>query len=701
VADAQRPAPDGPSPESEREKLLFVERRQRLLSEISRDLLDYVGQDDVEPLRRIVHKVVGELGDWCAFSLVRPDGNLEAVATWHPDPRQREVGEKLNRISPPRPWDENPQLNALVQRRTMVFEHITEEMLRMSLPSDEVLELYRQLGMTSALVAPMFDGAKPLGQMVLVGTRGGGRRYTADDADFAFTLAGRAALAVRNARLVGQIAAERDRQRLARQDSEARAAELAAVLDAGPNGVILFDVEGRLRVASRQMENLFGGQWELMKGDPFEVVGQKLAACFDAPRGPMLERVRNIFADRTARVADEIEVIFPHRRTLLRASAPVLGEDGTYLGRIFSYTDMTEARALDQQRSDFLTVAAHELRTPLTPLLMYLQTLERRAAQQQPMDLEALAKARRQVNRLSKLVEDLLDVSRLESRRAQLFPTRVSLWELAEQAVADFRAQGRNHEFSLEREGGDPMVMGDRARLEQVLVNLLQNAVKYSPAGGRIRVRVEATASEARVVVQDPGIGIPLEEQPRLFQRFFRAANASARNFGGLGIGLFVSREIVQQHGGSFEVESELGKGSTFAFRLPLAEPLHEPGKRRILLVDDDPEILEATGQVLREWGYTADEARDGAAALQKARESRPDLMLVDLMMPVMDGGTLIQQLRSEKLLEGVSLVIFSADRDAREKGEKLQADAALRKPFELEELQELVERLLPQPHLS
>jgi signal transduction histidine kinase len=415
----------------------------------------------------------------------------------------------------------------------------------------------------------------------------------------------------------------------------------------------------------------------------------------------MLDRVRAIFADRTARVADEIEVMFPRQRTLLRASAPVLGEDGAYLGRIFSYTDMTEARALDQQRSDFLTVAAHELRTPLTPLLMYLQTLERRAAQQQPPDLDALAKARRQVTRLSKLVEDLLDVSRLESRRAQLFPARVSLWELAEQTVADFRGQGKNHEFTLQRGGGDPVVMGDRARLEQVLVNLLQNAVKYSPAGGRIEVLVEASATEARVAVQDPGIGIPAEEQPRLFQRFFRAANVSARNFGGLGIGLFVSREIVQQHGGRFEVESELGKGSTFAFRLPLAEPLAEAGKRRILLVDDDPEILEATGQVLREWGYTADEARDGAAALQKARESRPDLMLVDLMMPVMDGWTLIQRLRSEKLLDGVSLVIFSADRDAREKGRQLEADAALRKPFELEELQELVERLLPQPQLS
>jgi DNA-binding response OmpR family regulator len=116
-----------------------------------------------------------------------------------------------------------------------------------------------------------------------------------------------------------------------------------------------------------------------------------------------------------------------------------------------------------------------------------------------------------------------------------------------------------------------------------------------------------------------------------------------------------------------------------------------------VLLVDDDPEILEATGSVLREWGYAVDEARDGATALSLARGARPDLMLIDLMMPVMDGWTLIRRLREEKVAEQVPLVVFSADRDAREKAKKLDAQGALRKPFELEELQNVVERLLPQ----
>ena len=692
----QQPVP--PGDETEREKLLLAERRQRLLSDVSRDLLDYVGPDFVEPLRRIVHKVVGELGDWCSVSLVQPDETLKTVIAWHPDPKQRELAQRLTALSPPQRWDARPETNALVQRRCMVFEQITEEMLRAGTPNEEVLQLYLQVGMSSVIVAPMFDGAKPLGQLALVTTSDGGRRYTAGDADFAFSLAGRAALAVRNARLVGEIAHERDQQRELRQESEARAAELAAVLDAGPNGVVLFDVEGRLRVASRKMNELFGGDWEQMQGQLYDVIGRHLAACFDAPREPALDKVRAIFADRTLRSEDELEVVFPKKRTLLRGTAPVLGANGSYVGRIFSYTDTSEARALDRQRHDFLTVAAHELRTPLTPLSMYLQSMERRAAQKLPIEEEMLAKARRQVARLAKLVEDLLDVSRMESKRAQLFLARVSLDDLAAQMVADFRAQAHAHEIVLHRSQAGATVMADRPRLEQVLVNLLQNAIKYSPAGGVVEVRVEARGQEARLSVKDSGIGVPPEEQSKLFQRFFRAGNASSRNFSGLGIGLYVSREIIQRHGGTFEVVSEVGKGSTFTFLLPLAErDSHRRG--RVLLVDDDPEILEATGQLLREWGYEVDEARDGATALELLRGSRPDLMLIDLMMPVMDGWTLIGRIRNEKVAEGVPLVIFSADRDAREKGRRLDADAALRKPFELEELQELLERLLaPKP---
>jgi CheY-like chemotaxis protein/anti-sigma regulatory factor (Ser/Thr protein kinase) len=231
-----------------------------------------------------------------------------------------------------------------------------------------------------------------------------------------------------------------------------------------------------------------------------------------------------------------------------------------------------------------------------------------------------------------------------------------------------------------------------------VIVNLVQNAIKYSPQGGRVEVSVERNGSQARVTVTDQGIGIPKEEQGHVFERFFRAHNAATRNYGGLGIGLYVSKEIVERHGGAFEVASEPGKGTIFAFTIPLdeSEPALEPGRARILVVDDDRALLDATSSVLRDWGYAVDEAVDGETALRLLRAAKPDLMLVDLMMPVMDGGALVVRMRQDGLAEAVPLVVFTADRDANARAKELNAVAALRKPFSLEELQSVLGRLLP-----
>jgi PAS domain S-box-containing protein len=687
--------------EPERSPLREAERRQRILSDVSRLLLDYVGPDEIEPLRRVVRLVTQAMGnDWCAFSLVQADGTLRNVAAYHPDPRQRELEQKLNALIPPRPWDREPkELNALLTGQPVVTEQVTDEMLRAAVPDEQAFLMLKEVGITSAIVAPMFDGKAPLGTLLLAST-GPGRGYTQDDADYAYALAARAALAVRNARLVRELAEERDRQARERVQADRRFAELRAVFDSDPNGIALFDAEGNLRLASRKIEEIFGISLRGMYGQRFdEIYRIKLEQALTRDREAMLARVRSIFADPKASTKDEIELERPRYRSLVRSTAPVLGGSGEYLGRLVVYTDVTEQRELDRQRADFLTVAAHELRTPLTPLSMYLQSIERRLARGQAIGRELVTKARRQVDRLGKLVEDLLDVSRLESHRLHLGSSDVELNDLADDVVADFRAQSRHHHILFHRTGSPVLVQGDRERLEQVLVNLLTNAIKYSPQGGQIQVTVAREENEARVSVQDPGIGIPLAEQPRLFERFFRAANATTRNFGGLGIGLYVSREIIQRHGGRFEVDSEEGRGSTFMFYLPLSPRALEgvDSRPRLLLVDDDPEILEATGQVLREWGYAVDAASDGPTALQLARKARPDLMLIDLMMPVMDGWTLIDRMREEKLAADVPVVVFSADREGRDAAGR--ADAALRKPFELEELQDVVERLLrPRP---
>ena len=674
------------------------ERRQRILADASRLLLDYVGPDEAEPLRRIVHKVVEAMGDWCAFALVDAQGILRNVAAYHPDPKQRELEKRVNLLLPPGPWNAGPpETNSLVQHKPIVAEEITDEMLRASGMSEEAFLAVKEIGLTSAIVAPMFEGAAPLGTLLLATTSAGGRRYAPDDIDFVVSLAELASLGVRNARLVRQLAQERDLQRVARGESDRRAAELTAVIDSDPNGIALFDAEGRLSAASRNLEALLGLPLRAMLGQPFtEIYRQELEQVVSTERERLFDRVQEHFADKTGSATDHLELERPRQRWVTRTTVPVTGAGGEYLGRLFVYADVSEQRELDRQRSDFLTVAAHELRTPLTPLSMYLQSIERRLLRGQEVEPELVGKARRQVVRLARLVEDLLDVSRLESQRLQLSLERLRIDELAEQVVNDFRGNGKNHELVFQRPAVPLFVEGDRARLEQVLVKLLGNAIKYSPQGGQVVTGVARAGDEVKLWVTDPGIGVPAEEQDKLFQRFFRARNATTRHYGGLGIGLYVSAEIVRRHGGHFEVRSGQGEGSTFTVFLPLAAALAGPQPTRVLLVDDDPDILAATSQLLREWGYSVDEARDGQTALALARGAKPDLLLVDLMMPVMDGATLVGLLRGQDLIAGVPLVVFSADQDAEAKSAKLHADAMLRKPFSLEALQEVLERLVP-----
>src|SRR5438552_3157982 len=223
-------------------RLAEAERRQRILSEVSRVLLDYAGPDEIEPLRRIVHQVTDALAnDWCAFALVQPDGTLKNVATYHPDPQQRELAKKLDVLLPPRQWDAGPaELNPLLQKRPIITEEITDEMLRAAIPSEDAFQALKEIGLTSAIVVPMFDGSEPLGRLLLAST-GKGRRYSNEDVDFAYSLAGRAALAVRNARLVAELARQRDIQSHERAEADRRFAELRAVFDSDPNGIALLD----------------------------------------------------------------------------------------------------------------------------------------------------------------------------------------------------------------------------------------------------------------------------------------------------------------------------------------------------------------------------------------------------------------------------------------------------------------------------
>ncbi len=235
-----------------------------------------------------------------------------------------------------------------------------------------------------------------------------------------------------------------------------------------------------------------------------------------------------------------------------------------------------EAKTAVEVRDQFLSIASHELKTPLTPLLIHTDALQRRARRDPTTslrDMRAVQVIAEQAQRLNRLIETLLDLSRIQSGRLTIERKPMDLARLTRRIVEEMQPVLVQHTMSV---SGDTSIVinGDALRLEQVLQNLLQNAIKYSPAGGRIIVEVGCKADQAYVAVVDEGIGIPVMAQPYLFQQFYRASNVQSEQISGFGIGLYVVHEIVALHGGQVDISSVEGKGSTFTVRLPLQSGL-------------------------------------------------------------------------------------------------------------------------------
>jgi PAS domain S-box-containing protein len=371
-------------------------------------------------------------------------------------------------------------------------------------------------------------------------------------------------------------------------------------------------------------------------------------------------------------------------------------------GRVAYAVDNARLFKLSQEavavRDEFLSIASHELRTPLTPLGLQLEMLEQSLARMSPAPEGAARKleiARRQVDRLARLVEGLLDVSRIATGRLHIEPEEMELEAALRDVVLEHRGLADRAGCSLELVSDGP-VLGrwDRGRVEQIVGNLLVNAIKYS-GGKPVEVRLTRDADQVEIAIVDRGLGIAAEDIDRIFERFERAV--SARQYGGLGLGLYIARQLARAHGGEIEVESQLGAGATFTLRLPRdnrgAQPEPRSTDRPILLVDDDQDVRETVAELLAERGWPVCPAASGREALEQAQKTPPRLILLDMMMPDMDGWAFVAELRKRPELAAVPVVVFSAHDSTAEIAAALEVAGFLRKPFELSELLETIER--------
>jgi len=231
-----------------------------------------------------------------------------------------------------------------------------------------------------------------------------------------------------------------------------------------------------------------------------------------------------------------------------------------------------EARDALRLRDQFLSIAAHELKTPLTVLLGNIHLLQRRAIPHEPLserNLRTIHRVGMQAERLNMLIGTMLDLSRLETGQFHLEQVRLDLGALVQRVVEDMRPMSESHTIVYTAPDRPLVVHGDVVRLEQVLQNLLHNAIKYSPLGGTVAIDLACMEGMVRIEVTDQGMGIPQDVLPNLFTRFYRAPNVDYRNISGMGIGLYIVKEIVTRHGGRVEIQSAEGQGSTFRLFLP------------------------------------------------------------------------------------------------------------------------------------
>jgi two-component system phosphate regulon sensor histidine kinase PhoR len=355
------------------------------------------------------------------------------------------------------------------------------------------------------------------------------------------------------------------------RESEER---LARIVETIADGILILDREGRFTFANAAAERILGLQrraitarsildpaWKLTTADGRPIAAQEL------PFERVLARNGPVYDVRFA-----IERPDGSRVILSVNGAPLRAADGSLAGVVLSVTDITERVRLERLRDEFLSTAAHELKTPVATIKGYAQLLQQWAAGgHDTREAMALSVINRQSDRLNRLVQQLLEFSRLQHERFVLHRQRFDLGDLAAEVVARMQPTAPRHRLLLERSGPAP-VMADRDRIDEVLFNLLDNAIKASPKGGDVETRVYTSAGEAIVSVKDYGVGIPAEKQPHIFERFYQAHAGAPYDRGGMGIGLYLSREIITRHGGRMWFQSELGRGSTFYFSLPLAE---------------------------------------------------------------------------------------------------------------------------------
>jgi PAS domain S-box-containing protein len=506
----------------------LIEEQRALIMDVGDALsrtLDYR-----ESLKRVAELVAERIADWCSVYIVEADGAITEIALAHRDPSQITFARELRERYPADADSPTGAAAVIRHGEPELVPEIPADMLRKLAVDDLHYDLISQLGLESYMCVPIAGRSDVLGAITFVSSSPG-RRFDANDLQAAEELARRAAMAIENARLY--------------RETEERA-EAARVLASIGDGVVLVDRSGGVRLWNAAAERIT----ELAAA---EVIGRRLSETLSGwPSDP---QGGTVLLDAAG-------------RELWLSISAVAIEDGI----VYAFRDLTHERALESMRQDLVATVSHELRTPLAAIYGAALTLRREdvelEAELQSKLLEVIAE---ESGRLSEIVNDLLLASQLDTGKLQPNVEPCDPVEIVELELAAAQTHLPEHvELRLDvPPAGLPPVVADAGQLRQVLSNLIDNAVKYSPQGGTVNVVLERRDRYVRFSIRDSGLGIPREQQSRIFEKFYRLDPDMKHGIGGTGLGLYICRELVRRVDGRIWVESNEGSGSTFVVEIP------------------------------------------------------------------------------------------------------------------------------------
>jgi PAS domain S-box-containing protein len=519
-----------------RERFAFIAEASELLA----SSMEYE-----ETLERLAQLAVPRLADWCSIDMVGEGGQIERLVVAHEDPEKVRWANELQERYPPDADAPHGVAYVIRTGKPEFLQEIPPELLDGTIGDDEELRrIVNELGIHSSICVPLNARGRALGALTLIAAETH-PPYTQADFALAIELARRAGILVDNARLF----------RVAEQGANAARA-LAYVAD----GVVLLDDEGIVRNWNPAAAAITGVAEEHAVGRPVTEVlpAWELLASHVPLAGPGEQAARPVTVPMTIQ----------GQELWISASGVDFGE-----GTVYALSDVTDEHALETARAEFVATASHELRTPLAAVYGAIRTLRRDDLELDAADEAAfLEMIESETAHLSQIVDQILLAGQLDADAIEIELDQCDPAHIASSVIESASAHlPEGISLRLSRNGENRIVC-DENKLRQVLTNLIDNAIKYSPDGGEVEIRLDAEHGECLIEVADEGLGIPSSELERIFEKFYRLDPQQTRGVGGSGLGLYICRELVERMNGRLEVESEPGRGSRFTVTLPAGD---------------------------------------------------------------------------------------------------------------------------------